>query len=60
MTPLRDGTWAAADEDAFNVLRKMDDANVDQIPVIEDGRVLGLITREALLRYLRLRKELAL
>jgi Zn-dependent protease/predicted transcriptional regulator len=59
MTPLNVGAWTTADEDAFNVLRKMDEANLDQIPVIEDGRVLGLITREALLRYLRLRQELA-
>jgi Zn-dependent protease/predicted transcriptional regulator len=60
MTPINAGAWAAADENAFNVLRKMDEANLDQIPVMEDGRVLGLITRDALLRYLRLRQELAM
>jgi Zn-dependent protease/predicted transcriptional regulator len=59
MTPINAGPWVAADEDAYNVLRKMDEANLDQIPVIEDRRVLGLITRDVLLRYLRLRQELA-
>jgi len=60
MTPLSGGVWVAADEDAFNVLRKMDESNLDQVPVVDEGRVLGLITRDNLLRYLHLRRELAL
>jgi Zn-dependent protease len=45
-------------EDAWTVLRRMDERNVNQLPVAEDGRLLGLLTRENLLRYVRARAEL--
>lgn len=48
---LRDTLWAA--------LQKMDGEGVNQLPVVEDGRLLGILTRETVLRILRTRLELA-
>jgi CBS domain-containing protein len=33
---------------------------VHQLPVVEDGRLLGLLTRADVLRYLQLRHELGM
>jgi len=41
------------------VLQKMDESDVNQVPVVEGGRLLGLITRESLLHDIRMRAELA-
>ncbi len=58
MTPLDNGFQADPEEDMLNLLQKMDEAAVNQVPVIEDGDLLGVITRENLLHYIRLRKDL--
>jgi Zn-dependent protease len=39
-------------------IRRMAQRGVHQLPVIEDGRLLGLLTRADVLRYLQLRHEL--
>jgi predicted transcriptional regulator len=36
----------------------MDEEDVNQVPVIEKGHLLGVIARDNLLHYLRLRGEL--
>jgi len=35
------------------LLRKMDEADVNQMPVIESGQMIGLVTRKKILHYLR-------
>ncbi len=47
-------------EDAWTALRRMDEANVSQMPVEQDGQLLGMIGRDNLLRYVRRRAELGL
>lgn len=47
------------EEDAWDLLRKMDEKEVSEIPVADGGRFLGLITRENLWNHIRLRSELA-
>lgn len=42
----------------FEALRKMDGAGVNQIPVLQDGRLLGVLTRERLLGVMRNQIEL--
>ena len=39
-------------------LQMMDEAKVSQLPVVDDNRVLGLLSRETIFNYLRLRNEL--
>jgi predicted transcriptional regulator len=36
----------------------MDDADVAQMPVVEAGELLGMIAREQVLHYVRVRAEL--
>jgi Zn-dependent protease len=58
MTPWPRSTWVTPDVDLVTALRMMDDAHVSQLPVMENGVPCGLITREEVLHYLRLRLEL--
>ncbi len=53
MTPLDDLITASPDENAWILLRRMDEADVNQIPVIEAGQMIGLVTRKNLLHYLQ-------
>jgi predicted transcriptional regulator len=36
----------------------MDEADVAQLPVLEDGRLIGAVGREQVLRYIAARSEL--
>jgi CBS domain-containing protein len=38
----------------------MDENEINLIPVVSEGRVIGLITRDNLLRFLRTRAELGI
>jgi Zn-dependent protease/CBS domain-containing protein len=39
-------------------LQKMDDNNVAQLPVVRDDRLLGMLSRDQVLHYIRLRGEI--
>jgi Zn-dependent protease/predicted transcriptional regulator len=53
MTPLDNLVSTHPDEDAWMLLRKMDEADVNQIPVVDSGQAIGLVTRKSLLHYVR-------
>ena len=59
MTPADSVYRVDPEDDVMVVLQKMDESDVNQVPVVEGGRLLGLITRESLLHDIRLRAELA-
>jgi Zn-dependent protease len=59
MTPVDRLHTARPDEDALELIQKMETSDVNQMPVIEGGRVNGMVTRESLLHYVRTRSELA-
>lgn len=42
----------------WTALQKMDGEGVNQLPVVEDGQLLGILTRETVLRILRTKLEL--
>jgi Zn-dependent protease len=46
------------DEDVLALLQRMDEAGVNQVPVLDNGHLLGMITRGNLLHYMQLRSEL--
>ncbi len=48
---------AAPEEDAARMLEKMEAAEVWHLPVVREGRVLGVVNREALLRLLARRLQ---
>ncbi|UCC62616.1 MAG: site-2 protease family protein [Anaerolineae bacterium] len=58
MTPVDASFQAGSDEEVLTLLQRMDEANVNQVPVTEGGSLLGLFTRGNLLQYMRLRSEL--
>jgi len=59
MTPADSVYRVHPEDDVMVVLQKMDESDVNQVPVVEGGRLLGLITRESLLHDIRMRAELA-
>jgi Zn-dependent protease/CBS domain-containing protein len=46
------------DDDLRHVLRVMAEADVNQVPVVDDGRLVGLIARSDILRLIQTRREL--
>ena len=40
------------------VFQMMDAQSINQVPVVEDGRLVGLLSREAIIRYLQVRQSL--
>jgi predicted transcriptional regulator len=50
--------WARPDEDMWVLLQRMAEADVNQVPVMDNGCLVGMITREYLRRQVRIRSEL--
>jgi Zn-dependent protease/CBS domain-containing protein len=60
MTPSSKLKVAYADQDVLNVLPEMNGENANHIPVIEMGKVIGVINRGDLIRLLRTRADLGI
>jgi Zn-dependent protease len=58
MVPLERLVQVRPEMKVLEALQAMDDANVAQVPVIEAGRMVGLLTREQILRYVRVLGEI--
>ena len=58
MQPAQALSVVGPGEDLFKALEKMDDARVAQLPVVDDGQWLGMLDREHILHYMRVRAEL--
>lgn len=57
MTPANRLKVAYADQDLLGVLQEMNGESTSHIPVIEAGKVIGIINREDIARFLRTRAE---
>ena len=57
MVPRDKVIWSRPDEPALALLERMMNQDVNQMPVVEDGRVVGLVTRDSLLRMIQTRTE---
>ena len=57
MTPASKLKVAYADQDVLSVLQEMNGENANHIPVIEAGKVIGIINREDIARLLRTRVD---
>ncbi|MDH5695987.1 MAG: site-2 protease family protein [Dehalococcoidia bacterium] len=60
MTPVDQLKVASPEQDALSILEQMGESDINQIPVVSEGRVIGLITRDNLTRFLRTRSELGM
>ena len=58
MVPLGDVSSVKRSDSLFSALEKMNQQTVDQLPVVEDGELLGVVTREDLLRVAAIDLEL--
>lgn len=58
MTPFDKMKTVPPDEEAMAVLERMDAEDINQMPVVQDGRVVGMIARDSLIRFLRTRADL--
>ena len=57
MVPREKVVWSGTDEPALSLLERMMSQDVNQMPVVENGRVVGLVTRDSLLRMIQTRTE---
>jgi len=49
--------WASPSEPVLSVLERMQAEDINQMPVLEDGRVVGMIARDSILRVLQARLQ---
>jgi len=60
MTPLDKLKVAYPSQDALSILEQMGESDINQVPVVSEGIVIGLIARDNLIRFLRTRSELGI
>lgn len=60
MLPLERTVRVEPDAELLAALQKMDDANVAQVPVVERDQIVGMLSREQVLHYIRARAELGI
>jgi CBS domain-containing protein len=58
MTPAGQLMVVTTEEDAAEALNKMMQRDVRQLPVIQDGRLVGLLRRRDIMRWLQLQSEM--
>jgi predicted transcriptional regulator len=59
MTSANSAFAADAQDDVWGLVQRMNEEDVRTVPILEDGRLLGVITLEHLWHQIRLRSELA-
>lgn len=60
MIPLKDLDTIGPSEGLIEAIKKMDSDGVDQLPVMADGHVIGVLSRESIIGYLRNLQDLGL
>lgn len=58
MLPHEQILWAQADEPALGMLERMQRSEVSQMPVLREGQVVGMVSRDAMLRVIQTRLQL--
>jgi len=60
MTPLEKLKWVQPNDDLANVLHLLTTEDINQLPVIENNTIVGMIARDNLLSFIRTRAELGM
>jgi Zn-dependent protease/CBS domain-containing protein len=60
MTPMDKLKWVGPGEDLSSVLQLMTTEDVNQLPVVDEGNIVGMVTRENLLTFIHTRAELGM
>jgi Zn-dependent protease/CBS domain-containing protein len=58
MTPFANMKSVGPDDDLTTVLQILTKQNVNQLPVVKDGNIIGMIARDNLLSFIHIRSEL--
>ena len=58
MTPLDKMRTVRPDDDLYSVMQQMTEEGVNQIPVVEDGQLIGMVARDNLVGFINARSEL--
>jgi len=60
MTPIDKLSVAYLGQDALSILEQMDESGINQVSVVSEGKVIGLIDRDDLITFLRTRSGLGM
>ena len=60
MTPFDKLKWVRPDQDLSTVLEILTESDINQVPVVEDNNVVGMIARDSLLNFVSVRGELGM
>jgi len=58
MTPFDKLKWVRPDEELSSVLQILTEGNINQVPVVQDGEIVGMVSRENLLNFVNIRSRL--
>jgi CBS domain-containing protein len=60
MTPAAQLRMLSPGQDALSILEQMDESGINQMPVVGEEGVIGLVTRDGLMRLLYIQSELGI
>lgn len=60
MTPLDKMASVSPQEDLATVLQILTEKDINQVPVVEDGRIVGMVGRDNLLAFVKVRADLGM
>jgi Zn-dependent protease/CBS domain-containing protein len=60
MTPFDKLKWVRPDEELSSVMRILAEDNINQVPVVQDNKIIGMVTRENLLNFVHVRSRLGM
>jgi Zn-dependent protease/CBS domain-containing protein len=60
MTPFDKLKWVRPDEELGSVLRILTQDDINQVPVVQDNKIIGMVTRENLLNFVHVRSRLGM
>jgi len=58
MTPFDKLKWVRPDEELSSILRILTEDNINQVPVVYDDKIVGMVSRENLLNFVNIRSRL--
>jgi CBS domain-containing protein len=58
MIPTEKMDWIGPDAELWDALQKMNQDGVNQLPVMVDGQIQGVLSRENVINYLQTMRDL--
>jgi len=58
MKPLRKVRTVSSEYPAAHILEQIDQYKLERIPVIDEGKIIGIVLRDSLYRFIKIRTQL--